>query len=326
MRTVDDRRTQHASIDSELEHFAMGSPSDGLTVATTSTSPEVILTPAMLAEFGAEAMPEDWFVEGWKEGGTAHLKSGALLLDGVRAGYAPLFGSNRSLEFVATFSRRPHQHVGFGTNFKDVPWVSFSTKFGHSVYARSNFFIPEDSRLSPSLLGSPHRYRINWNVIDLEFWVDGRRAVHQLVPIVGYMRPLASNGSLGGEPLSVEWMRMSPYQPSGAFTSRVHDAGQAVRWDGCEWDGDQPALTDISFEIRAGDGPQPDGGWSTWTAAGHEPRPTGRFAQYRAHLATGNSAETPVVRAVTLRYSGLEAGGGGGGGDNASSSSSSGPS
>ena len=321
MRTVDDPSAQQVSIDSEFEHFGASSTSEGVTVASASSGPEAILTPAMLAEFGAEAMPEDWFVEVWKEGGAAYRKSGTLQLDGVRAGYTPLFGSNRSLEFVASFSRRPHQHVGFGTNFKDVPWVSFSTKFGHSVYARSNFFIPEDTRLPASLLGSPHRYRIDWNVLDLEFWVDGRRAAHQLVPIVGFMRPMASNASLGGEPLRLEWMRMSPYRPSGTFTSRVHDAGQVVHWVGCEWEGEQPSLTEVSLDLRSGDAPQPDARWSDWKLAGREPSPTGRFAQYRARLATANSAVTPIIRVVTLRYAVPD--GSVFGGDGASSSSSS---
>ncbi len=292
---------ERSCTDSQADHFRAGSAGDGLSVALTSEGPEIILTPAMLAEFGTEAMPLDWFVEEWKEGGTAHLKAGRLQLDGARAGYSPLFGSHRSLEFVATFTKRPHQHVGFGTNFKDVPWVSFSTKFGHSVYARSHFFIPEDTRLATSLLGSPHRYRIDWNVLDLEYSVDGARAAHQLVPIVGYMRPLASNGSIGGDPLTVEWMRMSPYQPTGTFTSRVHDAGERAQWMGCQWDGETPTGTTIDFEIRAGAASEPDGSWSGWSPPGTAK--TGRFAQYRLRLETADRGRTPVVRAVTLRYS-----------------------
>ena len=214
-------------------------------------------------------------------------------------GYNAMFGSQRSLEFVATFSRQPHQHVGFGTNFRTVPWITFSTKFGNSLYARSNFTIPEDTRLPGSLLGGSHRFRIDWRVLDIEFWADGRRVAHQLAPVVGYMRPLAGNGSLGGEPLTIEWLRMSPYAPEGVFTSRVHDAGGAVVWEACHAEADVPQGTTVSLEVRAGDGPAPDESWSEWAP----PPSAGRFVQYRARLATSDAASTPVVRAVTLRYS-----------------------
>ena len=293
------------STDRGLADFSAGSADTGIHVGTTSTGPEVVLAPTVAADFRNGTLPPDWFVEPWKEGGTAQPAEGALRLDGARAGHSGLFGSNRSVEFVATFSKRPHQHVGLGTNFKDVPWVSFSTKFGHSVYARTNFFVPEDTRLPATLLGSSHRFRIDWNLLDVHFWVDGSRVAHQLVPIVGYMRPLASNGSLGGDPLLVEWMRMSPYRSAGAFTSRVHDACAPAVWLGCECDADQPAGTALSIELRAGDTREPDGTWSPWSAEGS----TGRFAQYRALLSTRNLSFTPVLRSVTLRYSTSDGGG-----------------
>jgi hypothetical protein len=138
-----------------------------------------------------------------------------------------------------------------------------------------------------------------WRVIDVGFSVDGREVAHQLAPVVGYMRPLAGSGSLGGDPLAVEWMRMSPYAREGTFTSRVHDAGAAATWGEYEADADVPAGTTLTLDLRAGDSPEPDGSWSEW---GPPPR-RGRFAQYRAHLATGNPSRTPVVRAVTLGYS-----------------------
>jgi hypothetical protein len=222
-----------------------------------------------------------------------------LLLDGASTGYRAMFGSERSLEFVATFAKRPHQHIGFGTNFRTVPWITFSTKFGNSLYARSNFTVPEDNRLPGSLLGTAHRFRIDWRVLDIAFWVDGRRVAHQLAPVVGYMRPLVSNGSLGVDPLTVEWLRMSPYAPEGEFISRVHDAGGTVVWEAYDADADVPAGTTLVLDGRAGDGPEPGPTWSAWAP----PPVTGRFVQYRARLATADSARTPVVRAVTVSYS-----------------------
>lgn len=284
-------------------------------MAVTSDGAEVILVPSVLAQFSGEELPPQWFVEAWKDEGTAQLTDDGLRLEGTRAGHSGLFGSGRSLEFVATFTKRPHQHVGFGTNFKDVPWVSFSTKFGHSVYARSNFFVPEDTRLSASLLGAPHRFRIDWNVIDIHYSVDGRRVAHQLVPIVGYMRPMASNGSVGGDPLVLEWIRMSPYKRAGTFTSRVHRAEARVAWAGCDYDADEPSGTAVAIDLRAGDTAEPDGTWSEWGPAGAE----GGFAQYRARLTTDDPSRTPVLREVILRYSNSDGSGGPGSSSSGSS-------
>ena len=304
--------------DRTAEEFGAGGANPGVHLARTGDGPELILAPAVAAEFGA-GLPADWFTEPWKEGGTVEQDGTGLVLEGATVGYSPLCGSGRSLEFVATFRKRPHQHVGFGTNFRTVPWVTFSTKFGNSLYARTNFIIPEDTRLPATLLGAPHRFRIDWRVIDVAFWVDGRRVAHQLVPVVGYMRPLASNGSIGGGALNVEWMRMSPYAPEGDFTSRVHDAGGPARWEGCDVDATVPAGTAVTMEVRAGDTPEPDEGWTAWVGAGAVGTGSvgtgaggegdvpvavpGRFAQYRARLTTESSTDTPVVRGVTLRYS-----------------------
>ena len=284
------------------EDFRAGSPGPGVHIATVAEGAEVILAPTVAAEFSGDTLPHDWFVEAWKEGGRAEV-NGQLTLDAATAGFQGMYGAGRSLEFVATFAKRPHQHVGFGTDFKTVPWITFSTKFGHSLYARSNFLIPEETRLSPSLLGSPHRFRIDWNVLDVDYWVDGRKIAYQLVPLVGYMRPLAGNGSQGGVPLAVEWLRMTPYAPEGTFVSRVHDAGRSVDWVACELDADVPGDTSVLIEVRAGSAPEPGATWSGWTTLGDDSLVAGRYAQYRARLATAHRSHTPLVRAVTLRYS-----------------------
>ena len=278
--------------------LAAGAGGPGLHLALTSAGPELILSPTVAAEF-RDGVPPDWFVEPWKDGGRVEADGTRLRLDAATTGYNAMFGSERSLEFVAAFAKRPHQHVGFGTNFRAVPWITFSTKFGNSLYARSNFTVPEDTRLPSSLLGGAHRFRIDWRVLDIAFWVDGRRVAHQLAPIVGYMRPLVSNGSLGGDPLTVEWLRMSPYAPEGVFTSRVHDGGAAAVWVACDAEADVPDGTTLALDLRAGDTPEPDGTWSAWAA----PPAAGRYAQYRARLASADSSRTPVVQAVTLRYS-----------------------
>lgn len=289
--------------DITVDDFRAGEPGPGVHIAPAGGGAELILRPAVVAEFGGDRLPDDWLAEAWKEGGRAEV-NGRLTLDAASAGFSGgMFGAGRSLEFVATFEKRPHQHVGFGTDFKNVPWITFSTKFGHSLYARSNFLIPEETRLSPSLLGSAHRFRIDWNVLDVDFWVDGRKVAYQLVPLVGMMRPLAGNGSQGGAPLAVDWVRMSPFAPEGTFESRVHDAGTEVEWEGCELDADVPDATSVAVEVRAGATAEPGAGWSGWEVLAEGAGVTGRYAQYRARLASGQRSRTPVVRRVDLRYS-----------------------
>ena len=314
--------------DAAVADFIRGT-CEGAHVATTADGPEVILRPTVAAEFGGDGLPSDWYSEPWKEGGRATVVGGNLVLDGASAGHYNLFGSERSLEFAATFQKRPHQHVGFGTDFRSSHWVTFSTKFGNALYARSSFFIPEDNRLAPGLLGARHRFRIDWNILDVDFWVDGRHVAHQLVPMVGFLRPLASNGSLGGPPLTVDWFRMTPYAPAGAFTSRVHDAGGTVQWTGCELDVDTPPGTIVEVGLRGGDSPEPDGSWTPWAPLDANPvengaLPRSRYAQYRLLLHTRKASQSPIVRAATLRYSmGKSVGGAGGGAGGASSPSSS---
>lgn len=293
--------------DRQVADFRAGSVDGGVHIAATAAGAELILKPAVAAEFTGDRLPDEWFIEPWKEGGRAQLGDGRLSLDGASAGHRGVFGSQRSLEFVATFQKRPHQHVGFAMDFKSLHWITFSTKFGNTLYARSNFFIPEDNRLPGSLLGSPHRFRIDWNLLDVDFWIDGRRVVHQLVPMVGYLRPLASNGGMGGEPLTVDWVRMTPYAPRGSFTSRVLDAGAPARWVACEVDVDLPEKAGLTVEVRGGDSPAPDETWTGWATLANETRNgaalVSRFVQYRAWLASSDRSATPVVRGVQLRYS-----------------------
>lgn len=298
--------------DRTADDFRSGEADTGLFLATTSKGPEIILTPHAVAEFGGGAdLPPHWYVEPWKEGDRAEQGNGALELEAATVGLQGLYPSERSLEFCATFRKRPHQHIGFGTNFRTVPWITFSTKFGHGLYARTNFVIPEENRLPTSLLNAPHRFRIEWNVLEVQFSVDGRRVAHQLVPMVGYMRPLASNASAAPDPLIVEWMRMSPYARQGSFTSRIHDAGAPVVWTGPELDAEVPPPTSVTVELRGGNTPQPDGSWTPWART--EPGgplnerdgapPRGRYGQYRVTLASADSRWTPVLRAVRLAYS-----------------------
>ena len=285
--------------------FGAGTTDGGAYVARTAAA-EVLLRPKVVGEFTGDELPDGWTVTPWKEGGSGTLAGGMLVLDGARVGCDPLFVSPRSLEISAVFAARPAQHAGFGTDFVDVPWVMFSTKWGRRLYGRTHLLNVEDKRLPGEWFDVPHRFRIDWNVLDVVFSIDGERLGHVLVPVPGHMRALAGNERLGTEPLRVEWMRLSPYEPTGYFTSRVLDAGTVVHWHEMTWDADLPAATSVALHVRTGDVAPPDGTWSPWVAAtrpGHPLGVTSRYLQYRADLATTDPGRTPVLRAIRVAYS-----------------------
>ena len=278
----------------------------GTTDAGAHAAGEVILAPHLVGDFTGDTLPEGWVVEPWVPGGRGTVGDGVLTLDGAKVGCVPLLQSPRSLEVSAVFAARPDQNIGFGTNFIDVPWVMFSTKWGRRLYGRTHLLSLEDKKMSAEWFDAPHRFRIDWNVLDILFSVDGATQAHLMIPIPGYMRAIASNQRLGTEPLRVEWMRMSPYAPAGRFTSRVFDAGASATWHDFTWDADVPAGTTLELEVRTGDVDRPGRGWAPWRPVPHsgdDIGATARFLQYRASLATGDPVWTPALRRVTARYS-----------------------
>ncbi len=299
--------------DGSAADFAAGTTDAGAYIAHTRAG-EVILLPKVAGEFTGDTMPAGWTVTPLRDGGSATLAGGMLTLDAARVGCEPLLLSPRSLEMSAVFAARPDQHVGLGTNFVDVPWVKFSTKWGRRLYARTHLLTVEDKRLAGDFFDAPHRYRIDWNVLDLIFWVDGEKVAHLMIPMPGHMRAMAANERLGAQPLGLEWVRLSPYPPAGRFTSRVLDAGAPADWHSLTWRADEPRATGIAMQVRTGDVARPGRTWSSWRAvagSGGAVGATSRFVQYRALLSTTDPAWTPVLHEVRLRYSAAGAPGGG---------------
>lgn len=286
------------------EHLVLGQGDDGVLVDALAS--EVVLAPTAAARFGSDALPRGWSTSSYVEGGTASLDKGALRLAGARVGTDALFLGNRSLDFEATFAPRPDQNVGFGLDFLNVPWVMFGTKWGRRLYARTHFVVSEDKKLAGDWLGEAHRFRIAWRVLDVLFEIDGERVAKILVPMPPLMRPLAANLRTDGTPLTVSWMRMSPYRPSGCFTSRVLDAGRPVVWGEPQWDMRTPEATAVAVGVRTGSTEVPDDrSWSPW----HPPSPAGagrntpsRYLQYRADLSTADPAVTPSLRGFSVDY------------------------
>lgn len=305
--------TPCAADDSTL-HFALGAVGTD-TYVTQTEDGEVTLRPASGAEFEGEALPGDWVSTAWGGGGSSTVTGGALFVDGARAHTvpAPGFGPGRVLEFVATFAAAPFQHVGFGGGndaapgeiFDTAPWAIFSSgSGGTSLLARTWDGGPfQDTTIPGSFLGSSHRYRIEWNPTNVDFYVDGTLVASHVTSLAGPMRPAASDFSTGGAVVRVDWIRMTPYAAAGSFTSRVHDAGATVQWDTAAWTSALPPGTSLGLLVRTGDVAVPDGTWTGFApiaTSGAAIGASSRYLQYRADLATSDVATTPELADVVF--------------------------
>ncbi len=268
---------------------------------------EVSLKPAAGSEFAGTALPTDWSSTAWDTGGTATVSGGLLTVDGARAGTTAVYGPGRSLEFVATFTTDGFQHTGFAVDFSSSLFAMFSTKSGGALYARTAG--PNGSaetQLASSLLGSSHRYRIDWTSTDVKYSIDGVQVASHALAVTDSMRPITSDFTVGNSALTVDWMWLSPpYTSSGTFLSRVLDAGTPANWIDATWAATVPAETSLALSVRMGNTATPDSTWTNFVSlanSGAAIGQTARYLQYQASFATTDTEKTPTLQAVTFQY------------------------
>jgi len=184
-------------------------------------------------------------------------------VDGADIFSSASYGRGLSLEFVATFSGQPYQHIGFVADGSfNSPWAIFSTgSAGNALYARVNSGGDNPVLIPGNWLGAPHRFRIDWTASNFIFSIDGNVVATLPIAISSNMILAASDYTPGGGSVSLNWMRLSPYATSCSFTSRVLDAGGPANWSALSWTGDTPAGTSIAMSYRIGNTPSPDGSW-----------------------------------------------------------------
>lgn len=292
-------------IDTTVADFSSGTIDASGYISQTANG-EVLLLPTVGNEFSVP-LPASWSTLIWNGGGSVTVGGGTVTLDGARVGTTALYTAGSSVEFTATFSGAPWQHVGFGTDFNGAPFAIFSTKEGGTLYARTNdgaqfFNIP----ISGSWFNASHRYRIDWNPSSVVFFIDGVQVSSQTITISQQMRPLLSDYVTGDGSLTVDWLRMSPYNSPAIFPSRIFDAGQAVTWGNLSWTSTLPSGTSLTMSVRTGNTSTPDGSWSTYTTiptSGAPVNASARYLQYHAQLSTSATTSTPVLQDVTVQYS-----------------------
>ena len=295
-----------AFSDSGTADFAAGTGAG--TSVTSSGDGGLILAPKTGAEFDGPTLPLGWFSQAFSGGGSAQVSGGQLSVDGAMAGTAAFFGPGQTLEFVATFTGDPYQHIGFGVDYSSTPWAIFSTGLGGILKARTGS--SHETPLADVTLGVPHRFRIDWTTAGLTYTVDGQQVAAHPGPILSDMRPLVSDAGVGGGAISVDWLRLLPFATSGTYSSRVFDAGSQVAWAQALWNATVPAGTTLAIAVRVGNTPIPDATWTDFAplaASGAIAGMAARYAQYQAQLTTSavsDFRQTPTLENIALRYSG----------------------
>ena len=102
-----------------------------------------------------------------------------------------------------------------------------------------------------------HDYSIEWDPTEVRYYVDGNLVATHAIAIGAQMRPIASDFTVGGGNVDVEYLDLYPTEPqypsSGTFTSRVFDAGDnRATWRTLSAAADTPPGTGVTFEVRTG--------------------------------------------------------------------------
>ena len=122
------------------------------------------------------------------------------------------------------------------------------------------------------------------------------------------LRPVASDYSVFGAAVRVDWLREGGYASNGTFTSRPLDSGPgSADWTTLTSQADLPTGTAVSFETRSGATKAPDASWSPWQAVqagGAVGSPNGRYIQYRATMRSTAASASPSLKRVQVGFGG----------------------
>jgi len=141
--------------------------------------------------------------------------------------------------------------------------------------------------LGTGFFGTPHRYRIDWSAGSVAYFIDGSPAFlfdPNAGPLVngvptatsfrrafarggGPMRTIAASESTASAGKSSSTGTAEPYAASGAFMSRVFDAGVKTNWQSLQSVA-KPSASSVAIVVRTGNSPIPDGTWSGFGLCG----------------------------------------------------------
>ena len=290
------------------------------TYVSNFSNGEVILKPAVGAEFDVLPSLSEWASFNWGTGGTSAVSSGVLSVNGAKYNTQPqgtAFGPGTTLEFEATFGSSAFQHIGFGGGTDGVgtggiyngesPWAMFSTNnVSGSLFART--FLPGGASAtelipgSSNLIGSSHKYRIEWKLDgSFDYYVDNVLVRAEPIAIIETMRPAISDFNSAAPAILVDWIHVNKYPSAGSFTSRIYDGGSLRLWNGVTWAADVPGGTNMIIEQRQGNTSIPDASWTAYSPIPSNGAIIGsvsRYIQYRAMLSTTLADQSPVLKDI----------------------------
>ena len=287
--------------------FAAGKLDAGAYVSQTADG-ELMLTPAVSAEFSDGAMPVGWTLSTLVTNGTATFGKGAAFVDGVALLWPKGAPSGRAVEFGATFTGA-NQSLGFGVTGALVsPMAMFVTKADGLYVKTINGTKTAETLIPGSWLGAPHQYRVEWNAGNAQYLIDGTAvAAH---PNMAWgtvtMQPVMADSAVAGGALTVNWVRMSPYAAKGSYVSRVFDAGFTVDWKRLVATGVMPVGSTAAISYAIGNTPVPDATWTPFTAITGAAGPlagSGRYVQFKIDMAQPTAGgRSPVISDVSVVY------------------------
>jgi hypothetical protein len=291
--------------DNTFADFSAGT-TGGNTYVTLTEDGEVILNPALGAEFNGNITPAGWSEAIWgtTTGASVTFAAGQAVVTGAHIYSNASFGPGSSLEFVASYSADNFQNVGFTADADfNAPWVVIGRGGAgdNNIYARSSD--GHTDLLGSNLLSAPHRYKINWSSVSngFEFYVDDVIIATPTITqtVSSAMNVQISDFPAGGSGVSVDWLRVTPFDTTGTFESRIYDGGASKNWGDASWTAEVPLGTSLGVSLRKGDTPVPDGTWSSYTpvsVSGDSVGGVSRYIQYKIDLATSNNMVTPVFK------------------------------
>jgi len=150
-------------------------------------------------------------------------------------------------------------------------------------------------------------YRIEWDVGEIRFFVDGVSVATVATgpdmdsPTYLFM----TNRPADVASVFVDWVRVTDYVGSpGTYESNVLTSGTSSNWQELTWTGQQPGGTTVELMTRSGDIDPPDGTWSAWEALSGTSiiSPDALYLQYTASLSTADLGASPVVETIEICY------------------------
>ena len=218
--------------DVDNNNFSAGTTGSNTTVILEGNG-GVTLTPALSEDFSGPGIPIGWSGSSFASGGTTTV-DGNVTVNGTHVYSDNSFVQGTSIEFVATFNSGSFQNVGFTVDqeFNNNPWVVIGQGGGPdgSLYARASS--GDVFNLGGDLLGSPHRYRINWTPTGFDFYVDGSSTVAATIPLAVSSNMFIQISDVNTGDGVYLWIGcVHQTVPSGTFVSRVFNAGTPKQWE-----------------------------------------------------------------------------------------------